>query len=572
MMRANLKAILALTLICPFVLAGCRSLENTRDKDWARVQITVDQQSLSSGGNLSVSPDNTRTALITVIPATISAVDASTDLVNAYDSQLQSLSAGTVTLSVPLNESLQLIKKTFADTLTLPQAVANRSPTAIGTSAAFTVDGNVISKTVTINLTRTSTGELSGAWTFVDGNGTSGINKDPARSTLAGSMVVYNAALYAGWTEESAANTLKEGYGQIRVAGWNGVSTWSFVDGNQADGLNFDVTRQAEHVNFAVFGSKLFLAWTEYSATSKRQIRVKSWNGAQWASQESSSASGLNYSPAQEARLPSMAVMGSNLYLAWEEKNSCCEQIRVKKWDGSTWSYIDGGGDSGINQNSLKAAKEPRLVVFNTKLYAIWREQTITTGNPWQVRLAEWNGSTGWVFKDSGSDAGFNFDTSKSVGEYPFAFVFNSKLYIAWTEANASSVDQLRVLEWNGTTPRFVDGNSGNGLNRDATKGTFAPSLFEFNSKLLLAWSEPNASGNHQLRVAQWDGSSAWTFVDGAGVNGINKDSTNSALIPAAVIYNSKLYLSFMEGRYLITERADTTRLDQIRVVEAQTN
>ena len=564
-MRVNLKTLLATLLICLIALVACNSLENGGNKDWVEVKIKVNQPGSSNSGNMSVSPTGTLTALIMVIPASTTIVDASTDFTNAYDGQLQSLIDNTVTLSVPLNESIQIVKKTFSSALVLEDTYDADSFTAIGSSEAFTIDGSLTSKTVTINLTAT------GGWSFVDGDGATGINKDVTQPAIAGELVVYNNTLFAGWSEESTSNTVERGYGQIRVAGWDGNSTWTFVDGNGADGLNWDVTKLAEHVNFALFDSKLFLAWTEFSDTTSdlRQLRVRYWDGNNWIwAGGGRGETGLNYNTAETVRLPSMAVFNSNLYLTWQEKQGSYGQIRVRKWDGTTWSFVDAGGAEGINYNTSKGTDSPHLIVFDGNLYATWVE-TGTTGF-YQIRFAEWDGTTNWNFRDGDGTDGLNYDTSKEAHDST-TFVFGSKLYLIWAESNSSEIAQIRVKEWDKTTWRFIDGNGANGLNRSSAKEAAIPSLFEFNSKLHAAWSEPNASGKHQIRVVQWDGSSTWTFVDGDGENGLNKDSTNVAITPRAVIYNSKLYLSYMEGLFFIScdsGTCDTTKTDQIRVMQ----
>ena len=574
-MKVNLKILMATLFIGLISLVACRTLDNGGDRDWAEVKITVNQPGLS-GGSQSLSPSGTLTSLIMVIPASTAAVTAATDFTNAYDGQLQNLTTNTVTLTVPLNESIQLVKKTFSSVMVLADTYESTDFTAIGASTAFTIDGGVTAKTVTINLTTT------GGWFFVDGDGATGINKNGAQPATAGQLVVYDttstggppAKLIAGWTEQSTSASGGQGYGQIRVANWDGDSTWSFIDGNHAtDGLNYDTSKLAENVNLTVFDSKVYLAWTEYDASSKRHIHVKSWDGNTWVFKEGNGdlgiADGLNKDPAQDARGPSMAAFNSNLFIAWQEDYLTNQhQIRVKKWDGSSWTFVDGNGATGINKDTTKKADSAQLIVFDGNLYAVMLE-TGASGF-YQIRVAELDGISSRTIVDGDGPNGLNKDVNREAHDFS-TFVFNSKLYITWVEQNVDDTGQVRVLEWDKTSWTFVDGNGANGLNRDTTKGAAIPSLFEFNSKLHATWSEANAAGKHQLRVKQWDGSSTWTFIDGDGDNGLNKDSNNLALVPRAVNFNSKIYLLFMEGLFFAScdpGPCDSTKTDQIRVLQ----
>ncbi len=577
-MKRIQKTTVALFLACLIVLVSCRSLDNEGGKDWVTVEIKVDQPSSSSNGNRSVSPSGTHTALITAIPATSSTVTSSTDLSGYYDQQLQNVTSGVVTLLVPLNEEMQLVKKTYSDDLSLAQAGDSDAFTAFGASEKFTVTGSETTKTVTISLT------LSGTttWTFVDGDGSKGINKDTTRSGLGSDLTVYTSTLnggapsptlFIGWSEESASLTSQEGYGQIRVAGWNGSSSWTFIDGNGADGINKDVTKRAEHVDLIEFDSKLYVAFGEYDATyNKRQIRVKAWDGYTWEWKDGGGVTGLNKDGTlYDGRKPKMVVFDSKLFIIWNENSSGARQVRVRQFDGSTWSWAEPGDPTGINYNTAYASDSSHLVVLNSKLYAVWNETTADTGNAKQVRVAEWDGSTGWTFKDGNAITGLS-QTSTNDVEEEFPLVFNSKLYITWGEKNASNYKQLRVIEWDGvSTWQFVDGNGADGLNKDVTKQAASSSLFVYNSKLHVAWAELDASSIFQLRVSQWDGSSTWSLVGGSGTSGLNKDSTKSAVFPISVPFESGLFMTFFEGMEMVTTDHSTTDTDQIRVMMAPT-
>ncbi len=199
----------------------------------------------------------------------------------------------------------------------------------------------------------------------------------------------------------------------------------------------------------------------------------------------------------------------------------------------SAWSFVDGNGKSGINKDPAGQAYQPEPVIFDSKFYVTWYEYD--GFNNTRVHVAVFNGdaaSPAWIFV-SGAN-GLNKDSMK-VAEFPQLAVMNSKLYATWSEDNGTAT-QIRIAVYNGDdsspTWTFVDGNGTNGINKDSGKDGRVPSLIAFNGQLYATWSEKGLSFVEQVRVAVYNGndsSPAWAFVDGNGSNGINKNSFASA-------------------------------------------
>lgn len=133
----------------------------------------------------------------------------------------------------------------------------------------------------------------------------------------------------------------------------------------------------------------------------------------------------------------------------------------------------------------------------------------------------------------------------------PALISFNGKLYAFWTEGG---VYQLRAAVYNGNDSapiwNFIDGNTPTGLNHNSTCSTYTPYPFVFNSKLYLSWIE-YYGGITQSRIAVYNGndsSPAWTFVDGNNPYGINKDTGQYAYGIQLSSINGKLYAAWSEN------------------------
>jgi len=247
------------------------------------------------------------------------------------------------------------------------------------------------------------------------------------------------------------------------------------------------------------------------------------------------------------------------------------------------WTFVDGNGPNGINKYTTQSAVAPQLTVFGSKLYATWQEDTKNPAfHTTQLRVAVYNGndsSPSWTFVDGNGPNGINKNTTQNTLA-PQLTVFGSKLYATWLEGNnnlAVYASQIRVAVYNGndSSPSwtFVDGNGPNGINKDTTQNAVAPQLTVFGSKLYATWEEgTNNPAFHasQIRVAVYNGndsSPSWTFVDGNGPNGINKNTTQNAVVPQLTVFGNKLYATWQEDT-----NNPTFYASQIRVVVAKSD
>jgi hypothetical protein len=172
-------------------------------------------------------------------------------------------------------------------------------------------------------------------------------------------------------------------------------------------------------------------------------------NSSSWTFVDGNASTGINKTTSKNATDPSMAVLSTKLYLAWSETNADNRtQIRVKSYDGSNWSFVDGNNATkGINKDYTQNASYPQLVKVtdnssSSKLYAVWLEENGST----QVHVAEFDGNSSWSFKDGNSFDGLNLNTAKITGK-PSAVAHLYNLIVAWSETNSLGVPQIRVVK-----------------------------------------------------------------------------------------------------------------------------
>ncbi len=395
--------------------------------------------------------------------------------------------------------------------------------------------------------------EIPVTWTFVDGGTADGINFGSVSSASNPQLTVYGDHLFAIWQEDDGSSIC-----QIRVKKNDGNS-WSSADGGAAYGINQGSNRTGSIPQLAVYGSNLYAIWREFNGTTY-QIRVKEYNGSLWTFIDGGAAIGINYNynpPGEKSGdEPQLAVFEDLLYAIWiEPSTSLNGQIRLKAYDSSipSWSWADGGIDDGINFTAGSAGFYPQLATFGGDFYGIWRE-----GNS-QIRVLKKNGGSSWSSVDGGGADGINYETGET-GINPQLTEFGSHLYAAWSEFN-HSVLQLRVKRYDGSSWSWADGGGVNGINYDVTKKAFSPQLTVFGNNLYAIWEEDGGSHDHQIRVKKYNGSS-WSWVDGGGINGINYDNKAFyANSPQLTVYKNKLYATWSEDNGL-TGRIRVKRMD----------
>ena len=334
------------------------------------------------------------------------------------------------------------------------------------------------------------------------------------------------------------------------------VGCWVLVDGGGSSaGVNKNSTYRADNVSLHSFdnNSNLYASWSEVSQYgSISQIRVKEYDNSSWSAIDGDSNNGINLIKSRNATNPSMTDNGTHLFAVWSEDDGSGKGlIRTAVYDNTTRSWdFQNNNYQALNYSTSRSANNPQLLNDNSSLYAIWSENNGTAN---QIRVKLFDNSTSWNLVDKIGDntTGINKDTSKNALN-PKLLNFNSEIYAAWSETD-STASQIRVARYNNSSSwTFVDDNASTGINKTTGKNATDPAMAVLSNKLYIAWSETNADNRTQIRVKSYDGSN-WSFVDGGNATkGINKDYTQNASYPQLVKVtdnssSSKLYAVWLE-------------------------
>ncbi|WP_157264669.1 Ig-like domain-containing protein [Paenibacillus oryzisoli] len=391
-----------------------------------------------------------------------------------------------------------------------------------------------------------STASAASGWSMIDGGGPNGLNVNAANRAEYPAMTVWNGEVYVAWQEKVVPGVTAS---QIRVKKYNGTG-WMSVDGNGPNGLNISSAKDGTRPTLAVSNGSLYLAWTEAVTSSYGQIRVKKYNGTSWTSAEGGSTIGINIDSTKDANFPSLVEYNNALYASWSEVG----KIYVKKYDGTEWTIVDGS-TNGLNINAATAASFPALAVMENELFVIWSEQN---AGIYQIRAKKYDG-TSWTTIDGGSAIGLNMATGKHA-YYPTLTAVDGVMYAAWFEPiDSTTDDQIRVKKYDGgNTWSSVDGGGKYGINVNTGYRANYVKLAGANNELYAVWSEntglvgAGSAPVFKIRAKKYNGT-AWSSAE-FGLSGFIVDNTKAAFYPAIAALNNGLFVAWQEKNSTIEQ------------------
>lgn len=281
------------------------------------------------------------------------------------------------------------------------------------------------------------------SWTRIDGGAATGLNKNTGQFASRPHFVAFNSKLYLFWIETNAGMVT-----QVRAAVYNGDDSspaWTFVDGNGANGINKSTAQDAEYVHAGVYNEKLYVSWSESNGAND-QVRVAVYGGNDssptWTFVDGNGANGLNHSSAQNSTHNVLVANARELSVFWLENST----LRGKVYGGidtsPSWTSIDGGAANGVSVAGSVEIEMPAPFALGFNFMAGWMEQV--SGSVPGLRLAKGVGA--WSMLAGSGTTALNFDPAMDAFK-PAAVVTSScKVYFVWTEIdNALSTNRVRA-------------------------------------------------------------------------------------------------------------------------------
>lgn len=234
--------------------------------------------------------------------------------------------------------------------------------------------------------------------------------------------------------------------------------------------------------------------WVVWAQTNgaQRVLRVKAWDGSTW--------SDVGGSFGTDVRDPSIVAVDGTVYVAWAEAGSPTT-IRVARWTGSTWQTVQASSQDVWNLDNQKNAARPRTTALGTELWVVWHELD-SSGSYWQVKWRSYN----TVTSTSGGTGVMAYDNAKQAVDPDVANV-GGQAWVVYAETNNAGVSTIRV--------RRPSGGLGTELNVDPTRPAYAPAIAVGDDGMPHIAFREQTSGCWQLRTRRWNGST-WEVTGGS--------------------------------------------------------
>lgn len=358
------------------------------------------------------------------------------------------------------------------------------------------------------------------------------------------------------WTAATDNTTLEN---QIRyVICQSTVSTDCTVDPFLATGGNVTITETAAGQKTLEVNGLSSNTTYYFVVRAKDQVNLMDSNIAQKSVTTPGSfkslSTSLNNLPNNPAAEPSIATVGTTVYVAWQEGNTPSD-IFIKSFDTAlpensspttppsqrVWSNV---AVSEIN-SSGNHQKQPRLVSdrSNPPIPYITYTECDSTGENCKVYVRKREG-TAWTLVGSKE---LNISSANSAESSAIAFDQNNTPYVVWVEKDTAQTSQIWVSHLEGST-WISDPNPALSLNQDSGKKSFSPAIAISGTTIRVAWVECVATNTSkcQLYVKGWTGT-AWTLI---GTSYLNVGDPNfiQAYPPSLAFINGVLHISWHEG------------------------
>ncbi len=381
---------------------------------------------------------------------------------------------------------------------------------------------------------------VEASWEDVGENSSSGggISNNNNDSDLPSMTFAPDGSLFIAWEDYSG------GDGEIYVRRWNGNS-WNQVGSNsaQSGGIsNNSGTSRRPSLDITPGGTP-YIAWDDNS-NGDYEIYVKTWNGSSWTEVGSISASGGGISNnSGDSMSPKLVVDNNGIpYVCWIDDSSGNWEIYIRRWNNSYWEEVGSNSASGggISNNSGVSRSCTLAIGSNNRPVVAWRDNT---SGDYEIYARQWNGSSWSLIGNSSASGGGISNNSGISGNPRMINGDGNMLYLGWHDSSPGNYE-IYLRRWNGSSWVEV-GNSarGGGISSNSSKSTATSPAYSANGNLYVAWHDEPSSGDVEIFVRRWNGSS-WVEVgnnsaSGGGISNNSGDSTKPHLIfsPSGIPY-----------------------------------
>jgi len=312
----------------------------------------------------------------------------------------------------------------------------------------------------------------------------------------------------------------RSGRFQALVKKWNGTAWVGLGGSDLATGISGSAS-SVEHVRIAADSNGYpIVAWTE---GSPGDLFLRRWNGSAW----------VGVKIAEDSSMPSLAVNGDDLYIAWTAKAEAAREIYLRKWNSVGWSELNGSSSgTGVSGTPGVDSDEPSLALLSGSPVVGWREN-----GGHGVYVKRWDGASWVPLAESASGTGLKLAPQSAIQGPSLGTGPSGGLAIAWITSGWWDRN-LYVRTWDGSRWNAVEDSGAGGLSHDASGESWRPALaMDPAGNPVVAWEHMKSSvWSGDIYVRKWNGG-AWVDLGGStgdgGISGSGNGYTPAIAVDA---------------------------------------
>jgi hypothetical protein len=373
-------------------------------------------------------------------------------------------------------------------------------------------------------------------WSFVDGNGANGLNLDPTKAANKSGDIARSLTACNGKLVTAWVEANASSINQLRVSSYDG-STWTRLDGGGAEGLNFDTAVTISGTAVACYKSEIYLLINQSS-----QIRIKKYNGSSWEFADGGSSISGSDTAANAILLEHKGALVV-VYFAGSQPQA----VKVLSFDGSAWTNISGNGIQNATADTVGG--NSACWSYKSQLVCAWKEKINADGLASCTVVKKYNG-TSWTDITGGRCALTVGTPDANSSDVRISLVGspNGKLFYFWDQSDSAlgSGGLRKYLRWYDDTNGWSTSHTK--FEKVADSKTWYPEMMGHGSYTYMVWTE-GANPAGPLRVARTQSGETYEIVDGdVADKGINYDATKGASSPSMAVLGPNLYVTWLEA------------------------
>jgi hypothetical protein len=294
-------------------------------------------------------------------------------------------------------------------------------------------------------------------------------------------------------------------------------------------------------------------AWRDDSS-GNAEIFLRRWDGKNWVELGGSGSGGGISRTSSISREPCVALDAEDRpVVAWFEESNGNFEIYLRRWDGQSWTELDGSGSGGGLSRNGSRSVHPVVEVDPqgnpvVAWYCIPKLGTLAFGGR-EVYLRRWDGQHWVELGGSATEGGISQNRGDS---YMPALALDraGNPSVLWHDMTSGNFE-IYFRRWNGKVWEELDGSAtGGGISQNSGASMTANTgclRLDPDGNPVAVWDD-DTSGKKEIYLKRWNGT-AWVELGASATDGGLSGMKRKAIHPSVALDPSgRIFVSWQDN------------------------